>query len=105
MSDVPSPPPIPRRRLWIGYAVGAAIVLVGMCLRLAHAAVGDTLCDWFDGLLVEGYDPIYDAVEDIGTLVICFGFAILLLTLHHHYQSGAASHRGRGFEPLPPTHG
>jgi hypothetical protein len=104
MSDAPSPPPpfIPRRRLWLGYAVGTAVVLVGICLRLAHAAAAKVLYRRFAVLREYGYQPIFEAMADIGVVVTCFGFGVLLLTLHHHYQSGAAPHGGRGFEPLPP---
>ena len=106
MSDALSPPPFtPRRRLWIGYAAGAAIAVFGMGLRVAHAMVAMLLFRWFPSLNRYGSDPVFTGTADIALVVMCFGFAVLLLTLHHHYQSGAAPHRGRGFEPLPPPRG
>jgi hypothetical protein len=102
MSETPSTLPLPPRRFWLGYAAGVAVVLVGVGLRLANTAVAIVLYSRFRVLQRYGYEPIFEAVADIGLAVVYFGFAVLLLTLHHHFQAGRAGHAGRGFETLPP---
>ena len=102
MNGAPSTLPVPRRRFWLGYAAGAAIVLVGVCLRLAHAVVAQLLYRLVGVLRMYGYQPLFEAVADIGLVLMCFGFAVMLLTLHHHFQAGRSGHPARGFETLPP---
>ena len=102
MNVAPSTLPVPRPRFWLGYAAGAVIALIGVCLRLAHAVVAQLLYRLFGVLRAYGYQPLFEAVSDIGVVVMCFGFGVMLLTLHHHFQAGRSAHAGHGFETLPP---
>ena len=92
----------PRIRLWIGYALGLICFAVGAWVRVMNQYVANHLVEWVDAMSAEPFDEVVRAIGDIGWLVTAFGLGVVLVTLHHHFQSGRAAHGARGFEPLPP---
>jgi len=87
-----------RRLLWTCYLLGALISTAGLVLRLGafmlatrveHSSIPGAAAQW---------EPIFG---ETGMLVAGFGFAILLLTLHHHLAAPPApTDVGRGFEAI-----
>jgi hypothetical protein len=91
-------------RLRMGYALGLISVVVGAWLRVMAATLATTLVDWSDAIRAEHDEEVTRAFAEIAWLLMVFGLVVVLVTLHHHFQSGGrAAHTTRGFEPLPPA--